>query len=58
MFIGAVIGRRYMVRRFGLEHWRSYAPVLMAGYGCGFGLVSMVCIAVKLISASVSSTAF
>ena len=47
-----------MTQRFGAGRWRAYAPVLMARYGCGFGLVGMVCVAIRLIAASVSTTAF
>lgn len=54
IFIGALLGRYYFARRFGEHRWRAYTPVLAAGYGCGFGLVSMICIALTLIAKSVS----
>jgi hypothetical protein len=54
VFIGALLGRYYFSKRFGEHRWRAYTPVLAAGYGCGFGLVSMICIALTLIAKSVS----
>ena len=55
---GAVLGRYFFQRKFGLERWRAYAPVLLAGYGCGFGLVGMMCVGIALIAKSVSTTLF
>ena len=54
IFIGALLGRYYFAKRFGEHRWRAYTPVLAAGYGCGWGLVSMICIALTLIAKSVS----
>ena len=31
-FIGAWLGRRYFAERFGLDNWRMYTPVLLAGF--------------------------
>ncbi len=53
-FIGAWLGRRYFSKRFGLEKWQMYAPVLMAGFACGTGLIGMVAIALGLIAKSVN----
>ncbi len=55
---GAALGRYYFARRFGQGEWRQYAPVLLAGYTCGLGLVSMVGIAAVLIVKSVSQLPF
>lgn len=52
--LGAWIGRRFMVRRYGEETWRRYAPVLLAGFACGTGLISLVCIAIALIGKAVA----
>lgn len=52
--LGAMLGRLYFERRFGRDKWRQYAPVLMAGYFCGVGLISAASIAVSMISKSVS----
>ena len=53
-FIGAVLGRRYFARRYGAETWARYAPVLLAGFFCGSGLVSLVSISLALISKAVA----
>jgi hypothetical protein len=49
---GALIGRYYFEKRFGLR-WREYAPVLLAGFSCGMGLVSMFSLGCLLISKAV-----
>ncbi|UCH34891.1 MAG: hypothetical protein JSV65_00615 [Armatimonadota bacterium] len=53
IFIGAMLGRYYFRRRFGLHRWRLYAPVLLAGYACGQGLMGMLGIAIAIIMKSV-----
>lgn len=53
-FGGAMLGRYYFARRFGFDRWRMYAPVLLAGFSCGMGLMAMSSIALALISKSVS----
>ncbi|MBA3847642.1 MAG: peptide transporter, partial [Planctomycetes bacterium] len=53
MFLGALFGRYVMAKRFGEEPWRQYAPVLAAGYACGAGLIMMVAVGFKFLSASV-----
>jgi len=50
--LGALVGRYYFEKRFGLK-WREYAPVLLAGYSCGLGLVSMFSLGCLLISKAV-----
>ena len=57
-FLGAMIGRYYFQKRFGSLKWRSYAPILMAGYGAGVGLIGMTTVALKLISSAVKQTIF
>ena len=52
--VGALIARYALEKRFGVERWRSYAPVLLAGYACGMGLVGMSAVAIALISKSVT----
>ncbi len=51
-FTGALVGRYFFYKRFGLQ-WRQYAPVLMAGFGCGMGLISMLALGFALVSKSV-----
>jgi hypothetical protein len=54
MMAGALLGRYYFERRYGIENWRAYAPVLVAGYYCGMGLIGMGAVALALLSKSVS----
>jgi hypothetical protein len=57
-FFGALLGRYYFAKRFGLTQWRQYAPVLLAGFSCGMGLMSMVAIAFALIKQSLTQLPF
>jgi len=50
---GALLGRYYLSKRFGEENWRRYAPVLLAGFSCGTGLIAMSSIAFALLQTSV-----
>ena len=52
--VGALLGRYYFQRKYGRDRWMRYPPVLVAGFTCGMGLVSMASVAVALISKSVS----
>jgi hypothetical protein len=54
LFIGAILRRFYFERKFGVAKWRAYAPILLAGFSCGMGLVGMTSIAVALIAKSIS----
>ena len=57
-FTGAMLGRFYFSRRFGELKWKAYTPILLAGYGCGMGLIGMTAISVALISKAVSQVVF
>lgn len=57
-FVGALLGRYYFAKRFGTAKWNAYAPILLAGYSCGMGLIAMTSIAVALISKAVSQVVF
>ena len=57
-FIGAMLGRFYFRRRFGENRWRAYAPVILAGYGCGLGLIGMAAVSLVLIAKSTSQIMF
>ncbi len=57
-FIGAILGRYYFARRFGADRWRRYAPVLLAGYTCGLGLIGMTAIGLTIIFRAVRSLPF
>ncbi len=56
--IGALIGRFYMIKRFGMKRWYMFNPVLAAGFACGTGLVGMATVAIALLSKAVISTQF
>ncbi len=58
MMIGAMLGRYYFEKRYGVENWRAFAPVLVAGYYCGMGLIGMAAVALALLSKSVSRLPF
>jgi len=58
LFAGAMLNRFYFYKKFGQATWAKYAPILLAGYGCGMGLVAMSSIAVSLIVKSVSQVIF
>ncbi len=48
-FIGALIGRYYFRKKLGLK-WRQYAPVVVAGFACGQGLLVTACVGLKFLS--------
>jgi hypothetical protein len=50
--LGALLGRYYFSKKFGLQ-WHQYAPVLLAGFSCGVGLISMFSLGCLLISKAV-----
>ena len=56
--VGALLSRFYFSRKIGRETWRNYAPVLLAGYSCGMGLIGVFCVAVALISTAVTHLPF
>ncbi len=56
--IGALLGRYYFAKRFGLERWQLYTPVLLAGFACGTGLIGMAAIALALIAKTVNYLPF
>jgi hypothetical protein len=57
-FGGALLGRFYFRNRFGDVRWAQYAPVLVAGFGCGMGLSGMTGCAFALIVKSVNYLPF
>jgi hypothetical protein len=58
LFLGGVLGRYVFQKKFGVQQWQSITPILMAGFACGMGLVSMCAIALALISKTVSFLPF
>ncbi len=57
-FAGALLGRYYLRQRFGAKRWSAYAPILLAGYSCGMGLIGMTSVGVVLISKAVSQIVY
>jgi hypothetical protein len=51
-FIGALLGRFYFERKMGLK-WRQYVPVVAAGFSCGMGLISVLCVGVTFLAKAV-----
>jgi hypothetical protein len=54
---GALIGRYYFLKRYGAM-WRQYAPVLLAGFSCGMGLMGMFSMGATLIMKSLGRLAY
>jgi hypothetical protein len=44
-----------MERRLGRSEWRRYSVVVLAGYGCGMGLIALGASAIAMITKSVST---
>lgn len=55
--IGAFVGKYYFMKKYGLT-WRQYAPVLLAGFSCGMGLMGMLAMGFTLIMRSLRSLAY
>jgi len=53
-FAGAWAGRKFLAKKYGLENWTRYAPVLLAGFSCGTGLIALASISIALISRAVA----
>lgn len=51
-FIGALLGRYYFERKLGLK-WRQYVPVVAAGFHCGMGLITVLCVGVTFLAKAV-----
>jgi len=51
-FIGALLGRYYFRRKLGLT-WRQYAPVVAAGFTCGMGLITVLCVGITFLAKAV-----
>ena len=55
---GALIARFYFHRRFGRQPFLRTAPILLAGYFVGTGLIGMAGVAVRLITSAISMAPF
>ncbi|MBI2505084.1 MAG: peptide transporter [Candidatus Latescibacteria bacterium] len=52
--LGACLGRYWVQRRLGSEVWARRAPILLAGFACGQGLIGMAAVGVVLIARAVA----
>jgi hypothetical protein len=55
--MGALVGRFYLRRRFGSD-WLKYAPVILAGYACGMGLIAMLSVSFTILMKMMSPLLF
>lgn len=55
--VGALLGRYYFLKHYGTR-WRQYAPVLLAGFSCGMGLMGMFAMGATLILKSLGKLAY
>jgi hypothetical protein len=58
MIIGGLIGKFYFHKKFGQKRFLEIAPVVVAGYGTGIGLIALIGVAINLIVSAVSSSRF
>lgn len=58
LIMGSFIGRFYFQKRFGQTQFLQMAPVLLAGYGTGVGLIALIGVAVVLIKNAISPALF
>jgi hypothetical protein len=56
-FIGALIGRFYFQKQMGLK-WRQYIPVVVAGFSCGVGLITVLGVGITFLSKAVIQMPF
>jgi len=56
--VGAMIGRFYLQKKFGVKNFMRMAPTLLAGYFTGVGLIGMATIALRLVKSAISSAPF
>ncbi|MBI2441021.1 MAG: peptide transporter [Lentisphaerae bacterium] len=58
LVVGNLIGKFYFRKRFGTTRFLQIAPVLLAGYGTGVGLIALIGVAINLIVSAVSGMPF
>jgi hypothetical protein len=56
--VGAFLARYYFHRKFGRKPFLKTAPILMAGYLVGTGLIGMAAVAIRLIDSAISMAPF
>ena len=55
--VGALLAKYYFVRKYGVK-WRLYAPVLLAGFSCGMGIMGMLGMGFTLIMRSLGRLSY
>lgn len=55
---GALIARGYFHKKFGKKRFLQIAPILLAGYFVGTGLIGMAAVAIRLITSAISQAPF
>jgi len=55
--VGALVGRFYLKKRFG-SMWLKYAPVLLAGFSCGMGLMALISVGFSMLTRMMSPLIF
>jgi len=55
IFIGALVGRYILRKKFGADKWTSFAPILAVGFGAGMGLTGMLSIAINFLWVSIGT---
>lgn len=58
LLIGALLGKFYFAKKFGLQDWFRYIPVLGAGFACGAGLVGMLSVGLVIVNSSIVTKPF
>lgn len=56
--LGALIARWYFHKKFGKKRFLQIAPILLAGYFVGTGLIGMGSVAIRLINSAISQAPF
>lgn len=56
--LGALLARYYFHRKFGKKKFLKTAPILLAGYSVGVGLIGMGAVAIRLIASAISPAPF
>lgn len=56
-FLGAVFSKYYFERKMGLK-WRQYVPVVVAGFSCGMGLITVLAVGLNFLSKAVIKVPF
>ena len=56
--LGALIGRYAIAPRIGKDKWPRYAPLVLAGFGCGVGLMHGIALCIHILDKAVKYTVY